>query len=159
MGNNNLLTNLWLFPALVCAAGSVLVWQIEFKDPDPIGDWHDASQRVESRLRPGEMVMFFRTAHAHNARALEGMPLACDTGARGKEFTTVKPAGIWILGNRTLSRKLRALKRKYSNGGSAAYGTVFIHHMWNQRPPESRKPSAKKQPSRKRKPGGGKKKK
>lgn len=134
MDKKRLIPYLWLLPALGLVFGTVAVWNVEVQDPLPEAHWQEAAARVESRIRPGEMVMFYKTAQADNAAALRGMAVSCDTGGRGKEFSSVKPAGVWILGSRKLSRKLRKLKRKYGNGGSAEFGPVYIHHMWNQRP-------------------------
>jgi hypothetical protein len=121
---------LWIAAAIACLAGALAIWAVDLPD-ETADDWSAAAARVGQRIRDSEIVLLHPPAHAARTSVLDGLPVACDTGRTGNELQALNPAGIWIVGDRGLTDKLKRLSRTFSNRSSARFGKVHVQHFWN----------------------------
>lgn len=119
----------WLLPALLCIAGALWL-TFYFPAPETETGWDEAAARVQSRIKPGEMVLIYPTWKAAAAEPLKGFPVTCDVWRKGPALHTLKPTGIWVVGAKKRTRRVRKALREFAERGTISFDDVHILHMW-----------------------------
>ena len=129
VGGDNKVQLLWLLPAVLCLTGAA--W-LTFYYPEPVPEtgWTEAAARIQSRIKPGEMILVYPTWKAAAAQPLEGFPVTCDVWRKGPDLHTLNPTGIWVVGKKKRSRRVRKALGQFAERGTISFDDVHILHMW-----------------------------
>lgn len=94
-------------------------------------NWALAGRRVDARLGVAEAVLVHPAGRVSEAQQLRGLPLICDEGGKRSSIGGSRRDGLWILGNKSLSQRLKKALGRLGHRGTIRYDSVFIHHGWN----------------------------
>ncbi len=122
----------WLAAATTLA---VSFWLLSLIPTGPTNhsaeDWEVTATRIEGRLGAGEIVLINRAGMVHKAQALAGFPLVCDKGGKQSKLTRGRRDGLWVVGEKKLSKSLKKALKKLKKRGTIEFGEVHLHHGWN----------------------------
>lgn len=123
----------WLATAATVAASLWLISLIPAGPTQEAGqDWERAASRIEGRLGTAEIVLINRAGKVYQAGSLEGLPLVCDEGGNKSGFSGGHRDGLWVVGDKALTKRLKKALRGLKKRGTISFGKVHLHHGWNQ---------------------------
>ncbi len=126
-------TALWWFATIATIAASIWVFSLLPTGPSnqTTHDWDTAANRIQSRLGTAEVVLINRAGMVHQAQPLAGLPLICDKGGKKSRVANSRRDGLWVVGERKLSSKLKKALKKLKKKGTIQFGKVHLIHGWN----------------------------
>ena len=130
VGGVSIIQLVWLLPAFLCLAGAVWL-TCYYPQPEGEAGWDDTAKRIQSRYKPGEMILVYPTWKAAAARPLRGYPVVCDVWRKGPELHTLKATGIWVVGAKKRSGRTRKALKQFAQRGTISFEDVHILHMWD----------------------------
>jgi hypothetical protein len=127
------ITALWWLATAATIAASIWVLSLIPTGPSgqPSKDWETAATRIQGRLGTAEIVLINRAGQVHQAQPLAGLPLVCDKGGKKSRLSHGRRDGIWVVGEKKLSRNLKKALKKLKKKGTIKFGEVHLIHGWN----------------------------
>ncbi len=124
----------WWLAAAATVSASIWLYSLIPTGPSKQSaqDWEKATARIERRLGTAEIVLIHRAGLVHEASSLSGLPLVCDGGGRKSGFTVGHRDGLWVVGEKTLSKRLKKALKDLKQRGTISFGKVHLHHGWNR---------------------------